>query len=216
MCFTRKNGVFLGLLLLATAGSYALAGWLTHLVNAASGTFPEQDSPETLAVLFWVVATLAVPAGVVGTALARDRRPGMVALGCGLAYLLGGSGGRASGVDQRWLTMEAMARRSQPLIQAIRAYERDHGSPPDGLDALVPDYLPKVPETGISVYPTYLYNRAEDGAGAGNPWQLRVPTPRRDSFLSFDRMLYLPKQNYELAHLRKPWQKCGDWVYMWD
>jgi len=36
--------------------------------------------------------------------------------------------------------------RGMALFLAVRAYETEHGEPPDTLEALVPDYLPRVPE----------------------------------------------------------------------
>ncbi|MDX9981887.1 MAG: hypothetical protein RBU25_17840 [Lentisphaeria bacterium] len=38
------------------------------------------------------------------------------------------------------------ALRGMALFLAVRAYETEHGQPPETLDALVPDYLPRVPE----------------------------------------------------------------------
>ncbi|MDX9981334.1 MAG: hypothetical protein RBU25_15015 [Lentisphaeria bacterium] len=36
--------------------------------------------------------------------------------------------------------------RGMALFLAVRAYETEHGEPPETLDALVPDYLPRIPE----------------------------------------------------------------------
>ncbi|MDX9980891.1 MAG: hypothetical protein RBU25_12775, partial [Lentisphaeria bacterium] len=36
--------------------------------------------------------------------------------------------------------------RGMALFLAVRAYETEHGAPPETLDALVPDYLPRIPE----------------------------------------------------------------------
>lgn len=41
-----------------------------------------------------------------------------------------------------------LARRSVPVIEAVRAFEHDTGAPPASLDALVPRYLPSLPSTG--------------------------------------------------------------------
>lgn len=59
--------------------------------------------------------------------------------------------------------------RSRPVIVAIEAYERDHGAAPATVEALVPDYLPKEPFTGIGSAPRYRIERSPDA------WQLVVP-----------------------------------------
>jgi type II secretory pathway pseudopilin PulG len=43
-------------------------------------------------------------------------------------------------------TQRAAILQGMALFLAVRAYETEHGQPPETLDALVPDYLPRVPE----------------------------------------------------------------------
>lgn len=44
--------------------------------------------------------------------------------------------------------MRAAAKRARPLIEAIQRYEVDNGVPPVSLDALVPNYIKRIPRTG--------------------------------------------------------------------
>ena len=76
----------------------------------------------------------------------------------------------------RW---EAFSHRSQPLIAAINDYERQHGVPPESLTALVPDYLPAVPDTGMRACSEFQYFTGKDAGQqyAGNPWALQVLPP---------------------------------------
>ena len=50
-----------------------------------------------------------------------------------------------------------IARRLDPLIDAIREYDAYHGRPPESLDELVPAFLASVPGTGRSEYPEIEY-----------------------------------------------------------
>lgn len=45
-----------------------------------------------------------------------------------------------------------------PLIEAIHKFTKDHGRPPDGLESIIPDYLPRLPETGMFSSPVYEYS----------------------------------------------------------
>ncbi|MBI5834521.1 MAG: hypothetical protein HZB16_19660, partial [Armatimonadetes bacterium] len=66
----------------------------------------------------------------------------------------------------RLARLDDLGRRSQPLIDAVRAYERDYGEPPATLADLVPKYLPAVPRTGLIGYPDYQYD-----PGVGQQWR---------------------------------------------
>jgi hypothetical protein len=70
--------------------------------------------------------------------LFRTRDPFGQILASILVGALEGSHLRAAHRDA---TLRGMA-----LYLAVRAYETEHGQPPETLDALVPDYLPRIPE----------------------------------------------------------------------
>jgi len=72
------------------------------------------------------------------TLLFRTRDPFGQIIASILIYGPEGSHLRAT---HREATLRGMA-----LYLAVRAYETEHGEPPETLDALVPDYLPRIPE----------------------------------------------------------------------
>lgn len=66
-----------------------------------------------------------------------------------LAYLvIGMLGVFVAGRTRAW-AFDGLARRSEPLVAAIHAFEEDAGRPPAGLHELVPHYLRAVPGTGM-------------------------------------------------------------------
>ena len=105
-----------------------------------------------------------------------------------------------------------MARRSQPLIEAIDRFEREHGEPPASLEALVPAYLSSVPGTGMAAYPAYRYRVGQRAERFGdNAWALEVFTP--SGILNFDSFVYYPNQNYQNSCMG--WvERVGDWAYL--
>lgn len=62
----------------------------------------------------------------------------------------------------RTMALERLAERSQPIVDAILAYEQRHAAPPPDLAALVPEFLPEVPSTGRLDFPSYEYRRSDD------------------------------------------------------
>jgi hypothetical protein len=64
-----------------------------------------------------------------------------------------------------------LARSAEPLVRAIAAYEVRHGRPPETLAALVPEFLPALPATGIPAARTWQYEPlAPDPTGGGRWW----------------------------------------------
>ena len=59
----------------------------------------------------------------------------------------------------RRAALENVARDSVPLINAINKHCETHGHPPESLEALVPDYIRTIPETGWSQFPEYKYKK---------------------------------------------------------
>lgn len=118
------------------------------------------------------------------------------------------------GRKTRMAGMKAMAQRSQPLIEAIKQFERDHTVPPQSLDQLVPSYLSAVPETGMMGYPKFRYQSGAKAMEAfrGNAWVLTVGTPR--GILNFDQMLYFPGQNYPQFGYGGSIELVDDWAYV--
>jgi hypothetical protein len=121
--------------------------------------------------------------------------------------------GATWGGQRRMEAFRDFPARSQPLVRAIKSFEKDHGRPPATLKDLVPKYLASVPPTGMSAYPTYDYFTGADAMDrfAGNPWVLSVSTI--SGLINFDAMLYFPKQNYDEWRYSFQLERVGDWAY---
>jgi hypothetical protein len=115
-----------------------------------------------------------------------------------------------AGYTARLYGFHRIARNSAPLVAAINAYNQQHGQPPQNLSDLVPNYLAKVPDTGMGAYPEYLYDRYNANQ-MGDPWQLLILTPFNDRAGNY--FLYLPEQNYMEALNGTYYKKIDDWVY---
>ncbi len=106
-----------------------------------------------------------------------------------------------------------LAERSTPLVNAIKDYTDQNGQPPATLSALVPEFLPAVPETGIAAYPRYDYHVGEKALlFNGNPWVLSVFTPA--GMINFDQFLYFPLQNYPETGYGGSLERISDWAYV--
>lgn len=114
-----------------------------------------------------------------------------------VALIVGGIiiGGRTVGRGIRSGAFADLAERSQPLVDAVKAFERAHGQPPTSLAELVPDFLPAVPSTGMRAYPEFEYAVADRRRNLdGNPWMLYVFTP--SGGINFDQFFYYPSEQY--------------------
>jgi hypothetical protein len=84
--------------------------------------------------------------------------------------------------------------RSTVLIHAILRYTADEGRAPADLDALVPDYLPALPDAGMAAAPRgYRYEAGPGPCSSDNAWSLAVCVP---DLLTVHRLLYCPRQDY--------------------
>jgi len=114
----------------------------------------------------------------------------------------------------RMAGMRSFAERSSLLVTAIEQFEQEHSSPPLSLDALVPNYIPVIPTTGMMTYPEYQYH-TEDVAKthySENAWALTVLTP--NAGINFDQMMYLPNQNYPKFAFGGWLERVDDWAYV--
>jgi hypothetical protein len=156
----------------------------------------------------------AVPAffvGLVGMLFRRVRPYAALLSLCSLVFFLSFILSLRVGDSIRMRAFARLAERSKPLIAAIRAYDQKHGRPPESLAALVPDFLPKVPATGIRAYPEYLY-KVPTNNYEGNPWVLYVSTP--SGGINFDQFMYFPLTNYPKLGYGGWLERVGDWAYV--
>ncbi len=111
----------------------------------------------------------------------------------------------------RHQAFEQLAIRSKPLVEAVTAYTEDHhGSPPETLEALVPEYLEAIPKTGMMAYSKYHYTTGEDmRRWDDNPWMLNVYCFNG----GFDRFMYYPLQNYPERGESGWYEPIADWAY---
>jgi hypothetical protein len=110
--------------------------------------------------------------------------------------------------------------RSRPFVSAITRFEREHGTPPASLAALVPAYLPVIPPTNLRAFPEYRYFSRGSHPGA---WELTVPCLLRGK--NEDFFFYHPSQRYHTQDLIERFGGCvcfddtnierfGEWVYL--
>jgi hypothetical protein len=116
----------------------------------------------------------------------------------------------------------ALAERSSVVVDAIKKYERQAGVPPATLAALVPDYLPSYPSTGMTAYPAYIYVPNPTPKRLAMRWDLYVDCS--SGFLNYDRFMYSPLTGIEWTgkpmqddeEKGKPTDRYGDWIYEHD
>ena len=107
--------------------------------------------------------------------------------------------------------------RSKPLIRAIKTFIRKEYRLPINLEELIPNYLSKMPSTGMAAYPDYHFKVIEEEEGEprwrGNAWILSVRGPLGiridpDSNYKYDKFIYYPNGQYPNHFVR-----VKDWGY---
>ena len=143
----------------------------------------------------------------------RLRTFALGSLAASAAVLLSLYLGSNLGSRVRMAAFQRLAERSASLVQAVRSYEVQHGTPPPDLAALVPKFLPAIPGTGLAAYPSYEYLAGEKAARFdGNPWVLVVSTP--SGGINFDTFMYFPLQNYPETGYGGSLERVLDWAYV--
>lgn len=179
-------------------------------------------SPVGTSMLLWIeglLALLLLPAlGVMLVTpfllISRGLRRGAArALACALVFTPSFVVGMLASAHLRHRAFEDLAERSMALVSAIEAFELAHGSPPPDLDALVPDFLPAVPGTGLGAHPRYDYHVGEAAVRFDqNPWAIVVSVP--SGGINFDTFMYFPRQNYPVRGYGGGIQRIGKWAYV--
>jgi hypothetical protein len=112
----------------------------------------------------------------------------------------------------RYAAANASARRSEPVLRALRDYRREVGKYPDSLAALVPRHLSKIPFSGAFAYPELWYVR--DGAHpASGGFELSISMHHG---MSFDYLVYWPSETYPDTLPTGPVVSLGRWAYVLD
>jgi hypothetical protein len=109
--------------------------------------------------------------------------------------------------------------RGQVLIDAISSYQQDHKSYPESLEALVPAYIDKIPETGIRGFPYFEYEILDPAKykypitemGDRPIWELQV---RLYSPFKWDCIFYWPVDKYPDSIYGGGTEKIGEWAFV--
>jgi hypothetical protein len=136
----------------------------------------------------------------------------VLALFCGLAALI--LLFRPTWTLRMWF-LRGLAARAQPLAAALEDYSQDHGGYPDSLGALVPDYLPRVPGTGMMGDPDFYYEPAVQGgwlASYGAGYDLSVSCAV--GVLDWDSMHYWPTSDYPEQAWGGVIEEIDGWAYV--
>jgi hypothetical protein len=103
-----------------------------------------------------------------------------------------------------------MTKNSKILIEAIKSFEKTKGHPPEKLETITPDFLVKIPGTGIGIFPNYEYSlHAPENA---DTWELRVPCP--EGVLNWNLLFYWPSENYPSTIYGGYTERIGSWAYV--
>lgn len=123
-----------------------------------------------------------------------------------LGVLLGGLAGLQAGTAMRMKAYELAGDRAAVLVSAIERYVETTGAPPERLEQLVPALVETIP-AGLPPLELVTGEAALKGF-YGNQWALLF---KAGSGLNWDRLVYLPRQNYEQVESKT---LLGRWVYI--
>lgn len=172
-----------------------------------------------LVVLFFGSIALSVTAGVfcirsaatsnAGGDVSRKRNQFLITSLIGWISLISILASAHYGFSIRNKGFSELGKRFEPLILAIKSYEKENGAPPKKLDELVPKYISAVPtSTGMAAYSEYKYNVLKEDA----PWELRVTCS--SGILNWDVFYYWPSEKYP-AESDGGWNEpVGNWSYV--
>lgn len=103
-----------------------------------------------------------------------------------------------------------VAIQSRPLISAIQSYDKKYGHPPEKLQDLVPEFMNKIPRTGIADNPNYEYRVLSYGVNEVDHWKLSIKPPRND----YDIFFYYPSEQYYIKDITGRNKKIEGWAYI--
>lgn len=121
--------------------------------------------------LFLAVGTILTSLVFLFSKKSQPRAIGLMLFGVALGVTT--FMGMTSANEARDEAIERFARETEPLIVAIKAYERQHGVAPERLEQLVPGFLAAIPETGLPAAPRWQYSQ-DRWADGSVEWNLSV------------------------------------------
>lgn len=101
--------------------------------------------------------------------------------------------------------------RARPLISAISAYKAKTGHCPETLTELIPEYLARVPDTGLASVPQFKYVAASKLA-EGN-WELQIDCVKTD-LSDHARLFFRPSGVYPQMLEGWPVTRVGQWGFV--
>lgn len=111
-----------------------------------------------------------------------------------------------AGTAMRMKAYELAGERAAVLISAIEHYIETTGAPPERLEQLMPDFVEAIP---ARLPPLEMVTGEAALKGFyGNQWALLF---KAGSGLNWDRLVYLPRQNYEQVESKT---LLGRWAYL--
>lgn len=112
-----------------------------------------------------------------------------------------------------WLRMRGFARageRAMPVVEAMERCFAATGAVPDTVEALVPQWLDRMPSR---IPPLGVLSQATAGGDLGNNrWALVADVP--SGFINWDVFVYLPDQQYPARGWGGWLQRLGNWAYV--
>jgi hypothetical protein len=190
----------------------ALVGSPPLVINGLTATgFGPWRTPgiELLALPIFIGMTI-FPFSIIALIYSRYRSSAKEVAAVCTGMVLGGLVGNMAGGELRMYAFELAAARAAPLVDAIEAYERQHGAPPEQLSLLVPTFLQSLPD-GLPQIEIAIGDTARKRY-LGNSWALAAAVPR--GFLNWDEFIYLPNQNYPSSDLGGTIERLGSWGYV--
>jgi hypothetical protein len=157
-------------------------------------------------VTFLVSVLSLVPSAILllaflGGRLTRRGRMSVASVLVPFVVALSGFAGVELAGRVRNAAFDQFARRGASLVDALYAFEREHGRFPAELSELVPGQLSEVPRTGLGAYPAYRYYTNVGYPVTSlrdNPWALMVEVPW---FQTQERLVFLPNGDYHASSL---------------
>lgn len=194
----------LGLFPLAWALAFSSYGWVSRIGQVLIWT-------ELVAVLILLPAFAVLVFGPIGFLFRKHRRQAAGYMVVAAVFIFSFFGGFRWRMEVWRNNITWVAERGQPLVDAITAFNADHGRPPQSLVELVPGYIDRIPDTGIGMWPEFRYISGQPNGYSGNDWVLLVTPPCNGGF---DMLMYFPRQNYPREGYGGGIERIGSWGYV--
>ena len=107
-------------------------------------------------------------------------------------------------------------RSGAPIISALSQYHAGNGEYPEKLSALVPDYLPEIPWTGLIGYPEFYYFKAnrEYKNVKDYPADYELGIHCGVALINFDTFFYWPSEKYPDRGRGGSIERIDNWAYV--